>query len=70
MCFSQPKPPTPTPPPPVPNTADQANQAAVQGALKRVRDQNGNAQTQLTGGLGDSGFGQNVKTATLLGTTS
>ncbi|MDQ0392190.1 hypothetical protein [Labrys monachus] len=67
MCFSTPKPP-PLPPLPLPaNRADDANQAAVNNTLRRVRSQNGNMQTQLTGGLGDSGFGQNVNRVTLLG---
>lgn len=69
MCFSAPKPPPPPPIPTPPNPADDANQAAVQSALKRVRNQNGNQATQLTGGLGDSSFGQNVTKATLLGKT-
>lgn len=70
MCFSAPKPP-PLPPLPVaPNKADENNQAAVQGALNRVRGQNAGNQTQLTGGLGDPGFGQNVTRATLLGRTA
>ncbi|WP_156771789.1 hypothetical protein [Labrys sp. WJW] len=60
MCFSAPKPPPLPPPPPVPNRQDDANQAAVQTALRRVRNQNGAAQTQLTGGLGDPNYGQNV----------
>jgi len=58
MCFSSsvPKPP---PPPPLPNRADDANQAAVAAAIKKTRN-NGNSQTQLTGGLGDAGFGSSV----------
>ena len=66
MCFSTsvPKPP---PPPPIPNRADQANQAAVQGALQRVRKQNATAQTTLTGGLGDPNFGKDITRVTLLG---
>jgi len=68
MCFAAKPPPIPKPPP-VPNRADDANQAAVQSSLKRARNQNGADQTQLTGGLGDSSFGQNVNRATLLGQT-
>lgn len=67
MCFSAPKPPPLPPPPTPPNRADDANQAAVQSTLKRVRNQNDASQTQLTGGLGDPGFGQNVSRVTLLG---
>ncbi|MGH6883265.1 MAG: hypothetical protein ACREFM_20250 [Hypericibacter sp.] len=67
MCFSAPKPPKLAPPPTPPNRADDANQAAVQTALKRVRGQNAASQTQLTGGLGDPNFGQNISRVTLLG---
>jgi len=65
--MSAPKPP---PIPPVPNKFDDANQAAVQSALKRVKGQNATAATTLTGGLGDPSFGQNVQRATLLGQTA
>ncbi len=67
MCFSAPKPPKLPPPPTRPNRADDANQAAVQASLKRVRGQNGASQTQLTSGLGDPNFGQNINRVTLLG---
>ena len=66
MCFSM-SAPKPPPVPPAPNRADDANQAAVQNALRRVRSQNATAQTTLTGGLGDPNFGQNVNKVTLLG---
>lgn len=56
--------------PPVPNRADDANQAAVASALKRVKSQNATAATTLTSGLGDPSYGANVQRATLLGTTS
>lgn len=69
MCFSAPKPPPLPKPPPIPNRADDANQAAVQTSLRRARNQDAASQTQLTGGLGDSGFGQNVSSVTLLGQT-
>lgn len=68
MCFSM-SAPKPPPVPPPPNRQDDANQAAVQNAIKRTRNQNAFAQTQLTGGLGDPGYGQNVNRVTLLGNT-
>jgi hypothetical protein len=67
MCFSAPKPPPLPPLSPMPNRADEANQAAVQGVLKRLRSQNGASQTQLTSGLGDPNFGRSVSRVTLLG---
>lgn len=72
MCFSM-KAPAPPPIPPTPNRADVANQAAVTGALARVRNQNATAQTTITGSLGDPTFGQNVnapKLSATLGGTS
>lgn len=68
MCLSAPKPPPLPPVPPVPNRQDDANQAAVQTALRRARNQNGSDQTQLTGGLGDPNYGKNVS-QTQLGRT-
>lgn len=70
MCFSAPSPPPLPKPPPVPNRQDDANQAAVQASIKKLRN-NANDQTNLTGGLGDAGFGQNVTTpnVTSLGRT-
>ncbi|WP_448953063.1 hypothetical protein [Labrys neptuniae] len=68
MCFSAPKPPPPPPIPVVPNRQDDANQQAVQASLQRARKQNGADQTQLTGGLGDPGYGKNVS-VTQLGKT-
>ncbi len=69
MCISSPKPPPPPPIPTPPNKADDANQAAVQSSLKRVRNQNAGDATNLTGGLGDAGYGQNVNRVSLLGQT-
>lgn len=68
MCFSA-KVPDPPKPPPIPNKNDQQNQAAVQSSLQRVRNQNAGQATQLTGGLGDAGYGQNVQRVSLLGQT-
>lgn len=69
MCFSAPKPPNPPKPPPMPNKQDDANQAAVQSSLKRAKTQNANMATQLSGALGDSGYGQNINRVTALGQT-
>lgn len=66
MCFKAPAPPKP---PPLPNQQDNANQAAVQASLQRVRKQDPSNSTILTGGLGDSGFGQNINKVTALGRT-
>lgn len=70
MCLSMPKPPPLPKPPPIPNRADDANQSAVQQSIKKLSN-NGNSQTNLTGGLGDAGFGQNVNapSVTSLGRT-
>lgn len=64
------KAPAPPPIPPTPNRSDDANQAAVQASLQRVRAANATAQTTLTGGLGDPNFGKNTKQVTLLGQTA
>lgn len=69
MCFSM-SAPKPPPIPPAPNKFDDNNQAAVQNAMRRVKGQNAFAQTTLTGGLGDPGYGQNIQRATLLGATT
>lgn len=53
----------------MPNRADDANQAAVQNAMKRVKSQNPANGTVLTGGLGDASYGSNVQRAVLLGQT-
>lgn len=73
MClsslFPQPKPVTPTmpAPPPAPSRADETNQAAVNQELNDIRRRRGSEATLLTGGLGDSSYGQNVQRKTALG---
>jgi hypothetical protein len=72
MCFGggqkdpPPPPPVPASPPP-PTRADETNKAAVNSELDTIRRRKGSESTILTGGLGDSGYGANVQSKTLLG---
>lgn len=54
----------------MPNRQDDANQAAVQQSILRAKRQDPTSSTVLTGGLGDSGFGQNINRVTALGRTA
>jgi hypothetical protein len=67
MCFSTPKIPDPPKAAPIPNRQNDASQAAINATLKRARSQDVTAATTLTGGLGDTGFGQNISRVTALG---
>lgn len=62
MCFSMPK------PQPLPQTPKRDEGAALaQEARRKALDAQGVKANIFTTPLGDSGFGQNVKGATLLG---
>lgn len=67
MCLSSPKPPPPPPVPPPPLRADEENRQAVQNQLGVLSNRQGKQSTYLTGGLGDPGFGTNIKGVKLLG---
>jgi hypothetical protein len=73
MClsglFPTPKPMVATAPapPPAPSRADETSQAAVNQELNDIRRRKGSEATLLTGGLGDSSYGQNVQRKTALG---
>lgn len=67
MCFfSAPDIKTPEAPPP-PRREDEAITGAADDARRRARAAGGRRSTILTGGLGDSSYGQNVQRRTLLG---
>ena len=71
MCFASTPDPVPPPPvpaaPPSPRRDDEANKANVNNELDLIRRRKGSQSTILTGGLGDSSFGSNVQSKTLLG---
>lgn len=54
-------------PPPAPSRADETNMAAVNQELDAVRRRRGSEATVLTGGLGDTSYGQSVQRKTALG---
>lgn len=69
MCFSQTKPKIPDAPPvPAgPVRADEEIKRSTNDQLDELRRRQGRAATIVTGGLGDTGFGQSVTKKTLLG---
>lgn len=67
MCFfSAPEIKTPEAPPP-PRREDPEIATAEDDARRRARAAGGRRSTILTGGLGDSSFGQSVQRRTMLG---
>ncbi len=71
MCFgggdsSPPPPPVVNAAPASPTRSDQENKAAVANNIADIRRRQGLTSTALTGGLGDSSYGQNAR-QTLLG---
>lgn len=69
MCFAT-KTPKPADPPPVaagPVRSDEAIKRATQDELDMLRRRKGRSETTLTGGLGDTGYGQSISAKTMLG---
>lgn len=66
MCLPKPEIPVAQLPPP-PIRASEEIAGATNDAMQRARKRPGSASTQLTGGMGDSGYGNSVTRTTLGG---